>query len=125
VFAVIKVVSLKSNLPRLLFLGERGQFIVLREMKMIWPNDFISGIARLLRYVTSWTYDEFNRMVTQTDPLGHVTTHVYGISGGVSGNNPIAIIDPNNQTTTFGYDLEWQQTSVNDPLGNVTTYAYL
>ncbi|MFD6286345.1 DUF6531 domain-containing protein [Streptomyces sp. NPDC060205] len=55
----------------------------------------------------SWTYDSDNRQATAVDPRGNATG-----------------ADPAQYTTTYGYDLAGNLTTVTDPLGGVSTTAF-
>lgn len=89
---------------------------------------------------TLFTYDDFGRVLTSTNPEGHITTYTYNDKNKL----PISIIDPeNNQigygydtlgrvetittsygTTTLTYDLGDNITKITDPLGNITKMTY-
>lgn len=113
--------------------------------KMVWQENE-------LRLRTTTTYDDYQRPLTVTDPLGRVTTYDYAL-GGFSHvhteDKPSAITHPSGRreaftydgrwrplthtlghgsidaaTTTHDYDLAGNLESVTDPLGRVTSFAY-
>ncbi len=69
--------------------------------------------------VTTTTYDELNRPVTVTDPLGRVTKTEYDPQGNVT-----AEVDGLGRRTTHTYDKEDRRTSTRDPRGKVTGFGY-
>jgi RHS repeat-associated protein len=108
------------------------------------PNNF-GGPASA---VTSMTYDTSERVLTQTDPLGHVTTFAYGPSSTLSAGQTL-VTDPSGHKTldtyanglltseTKGFGTAdagtWSYTydpvslgvsTATDPDGNLTTYSY-
>jgi RHS repeat-associated protein len=70
-----------------------------------------------LNHTWKTTYDEFKRPLTKTDPLNHKTKYSYNLvsppSCGCSHteNKPTKIVLPGGNTTTIGYDIEWEKTS--------------
>jgi YD repeat-containing protein len=93
---------------------------------------------------TSYAYDGLGRLVSSTDPLGHVTSYVYTDS-----NNTLAITQANgltttqvrnsagqiissvqsasgqaSRTTTYVYNTAGQQVAQIDPVGNVSYSFY-
>jgi RHS repeat-associated protein len=84
-----------------------------------------------LGHSTRYSYDEFNRVTSVTDPLGRTTTTSYAEPGGAGcgcsgtgGNHPTVITDANGHTTEMAYDVEWQLTSQMDAMGKTTTFTY-
>jgi RHS repeat-associated protein len=101
---------------------------------------------------TSYQYDSYNRVISVTAPLNHVTTYTYDhIHGGNESavshttNSPHTVTDPagvvttdiydnnflkttsqiaSNPPATFGYDEVGNQTDVTDPRGNKTHTDY-
>jgi RHS repeat-associated protein len=97
-----------------------------------------------------WTYDEYERPATATDPLNNTTTYSYGPFGqpewAFTNNAPVLVVRPSLKQTSFVYDSDFrlsQKTigsgnsatvykydkdgnvlTVQDPLGNVTSYQY-
>ena len=69
--------------------------------------------------MTSFLYDQKNRLKTVTDPATGVTTYSYDGNG-----NLLTVEDAKNQTTTFAYDSRNRLLSTTDPLGKVETYTY-
>jgi RHS repeat-associated protein len=70
-------------------------------------------------YTTTYTYDNADNKLTETDPNGHTTTWVYDPAGNLS-----SVTDANNNETTYGYDAADELTSVTAPGNKSTTYGY-
>lgn len=68
---------------------------------------------------TTLEYDELDRLVRQTEPLGRITAWTYDPNG-----NVLSMTSPAGGTHTFGYDLLGRRTAETDPLGNVTRLGY-
>ncbi len=70
----------------------------------------------------SFTYNQFQQVLTATDPLGNTTTNTYDARG-----NLLSTTIPQGGTgltTNFAYDAKGELTQVTDPLGHATTIAY-
>jgi RHS repeat-associated protein len=68
---------------------------------------------------TSYAYDEQSNLLTVTDPLTHVTTYTYDALNRLStAENALS------ETTTTTHDSNDDITSVTDPIGNATTYTW-
>lgn len=50
-------------------------------------------------HITSFTYDNLNRLISETDPLQHTSTYGYDFAG-----NRISMTDPKGATTIYTYD---------------------
>ncbi|MFI9387440.1 RHS repeat-associated core domain-containing protein [Kutzneria sp. NPDC052558] len=110
------------------------------------PKNF--GVTTNPAPVTSMTYDGSERVLTQTDPMGHTTSFTYGPNGGLAAGQ-VLVTDPAGHqdlqsyangllmsetkgygsadagTWTYTYDpVTLGVTSVTDPLGNLQTFAY-
>lgn len=88
----------------------------------------------------TYTYDQFNNVLSKTDPLGNTTTSVYDASGNlVSVTNALnqtmtfvvnpdgtvaSATNPFNATTSFDYDAYGNQITVDDPMSHETTATY-
>jgi len=70
-------------------------------------------------YTWSYTYDAADHVLTQTDPLGNLTTWVYDPAGNLTGPT-----DANSHATSYGYDADNRLTSVTAPDNTVTSYSY-
>jgi RHS repeat-associated protein len=86
--------------------------------------------------VSTWTYDEFKRPLTATDPLNRTTTFLYaadgagccGGSGGGGERAPTLITLPSGKMIHRVYDAEWQLSSETVGFGTAaaatTEYGY-
>jgi RHS repeat-associated protein len=72
-------------------------------------------------YRYSYTYDSHNNLLTQTDPLGNVTTYTYN-----STDDLLTQTDPNKGVTTNTYIDGGRHllSTTTDKLSHVTTYTY-
>lgn len=68
---------------------------------------------------SSYAYDSLGRLTSTTDGHGDSTSFGYDLAG-----NQTSITYPNGQTVTQAYDNAGQLTSVTDWLGNTTTFAW-
>jgi len=68
---------------------------------------------------TTYTYDSLGRLVSSTDGAGHVTTYGYDLDG-----NNTSIGYPNGKTVTYVFNVDNQMASVTDWLGNTTSFGY-
>jgi uncharacterized protein RhaS with RHS repeats len=59
-----------------------------------------------------WTYDDFNRVTTATDPLGGITQYFYGAGGTAcacwNSSGPTRVVSPAGRQTFSEYDLDWR-----------------
>lgn len=79
-------------------------------------------------------YDEYNRLVSVTDPLNRATAYSYGLLGGSgcgschTDKNLTRVTLPSGKYTTFTYDAEFRRTGVTTGAGTpeaaTTAYAY-
>lgn len=71
-------------------------------------------------YTTSYTYDGFGQMQTETDANEHITKYAgYDVTG-----FPTTITDPLNKVTTYSYDPIGSVVSVTDPATHRAEYTY-
>jgi RHS repeat-associated protein len=67
---------------------------------------------------TTFNWDDSTGTLTVTDARNNTWTEVY------SGNELVKRIDPLGNTTTYGYDANYNLTTVTDPRGNATPATY-
>jgi RHS repeat-associated protein len=73
---------------------------------------------------TAYTYDEYGRVLTTTNPDEDITTNAYTPATGAEPTS-VAVTDPMGLVTTTTYDpARDTQLTVTDPAGYVTTYTY-
>jgi YD repeat-containing protein len=86
-----------------------------------------------LRKITQYTYDDYNRLLSATNPLSKTTSYDYAITQGNTtqsqqhaSNSPRWIILPTGIKTHNVYDANWRKTSTTpaDGVLNLTTFAY-
>ncbi len=85
------------------------------------------GAGPLTAPVTSYTYDTSGNLLTETDPLGNVTTYAYDSLDRVTsetGADPDGAGPLTAAQTTYTYNTADQLLTVTDPLSRVTTYEY-
>ncbi|MFH8989791.1 DUF6531 domain-containing protein [Streptomyces sp. NPDC017940] len=86
-----------------------------------------SGTDQLGR-TTTYAYDAGGNLLSRTSPLGHRSSWTYDGDGrratSVDPRGNATGADPDQYTTTYGYDLAGNPTKVTDPLGGVTNTAY-
>jgi RHS repeat-associated protein len=69
----------------------------------------------------TWTYgyDDLNRLMARTDPMGHKVSYIYDAADRVS-----QVILPSGRTYGFGYDNNGNRTSITMPSGAVHGLGY-
>jgi len=72
-----------------------------------------------IRLVVTRTFDAADRVLTETDALGGVTTYAYDNAG-----NVISVTDPVGHTLSYGYDAMNRRTSVTDANGRTVRTIY-
>ena len=86
-----------------------------------------------LRKATTYTYDEYNRLLTVTRPLNGITTYTYNPTNGSGSpykhttNNPDTITTATNIVTRNVYDQNFRKTSATAAYGTLnltTTFGY-
>lgn len=84
------------------------------------PNGNVTQVIGALgRRTTNYTYDAVNRLETQTNALGWVTTWTYDAVGRTS-----SMINPRDAVTQYVYDLRDRVIYTVDALGNVWANVY-
>jgi RHS repeat-associated protein len=78
---------------------------------------------------TTYTYDSFGELLTQTDPLGIVTQYTYDSQGDVlttiaNYKNGVLPDSQTNVETSATYDVLGERLTATNPLGIVTQYSY-
>ncbi|WP_232303642.1 DUF6531 domain-containing protein [Pseudofrankia sp. DC12] len=81
-----------------------------RVVRTAGSNGFLAGTL---------AYDDEHHVTTETDSLGHVTTHHF-----TDRLRPGRRVDPLGRTTTFTWDRFDNRTAVTDPLGRTVRYHY-
>ena len=69
---------------------------------------------------TTYTYDTYGNMTSQTDPLGQVTQYTYDTQGRLTSTTPPAP----SAATAYVHDALGNTKTVTAPLGRVTNYQY-
>jgi RHS repeat-associated protein len=85
----------------------------------VYGGHLITSKICPLGHVTTYEYDDANRIISQTDHLGGVTTFTYDANG-----NRLSVTDPAGNTTQFVYDTLNRLVMKIDPLNMRTTYTY-
>lgn len=68
---------------------------------------------------TSYSYDQNNRLLSQTDPLGYTESFTYDLLG-----NRLSYTDRKDEVTTYVYDAAGHLLSQTDPLDFVESFTY-
>ena len=76
-------------------------------------------ISDIESQVTSYEYDDNNRLFRQTDGIGAVIELTYDANG-----NVLSLTDPVGNETSYVFDALDRLIQETDPLGNITTYVY-
>ncbi|NLE38963.1 MAG: RHS repeat-associated core domain-containing protein, partial [Pirellulaceae bacterium] len=96
-----------------------------RLIEMVGPDP--DGQGELTGPVTEYAYDNLDRMIQQTDPLGHVTTYDFDDLGRqyrVTQPDPDGEGDLESPVTNYYYDPVGRLASLVDPVGNTTSWVY-
>ena len=89
-----------------------------RPTATVSPKGNVQG-ADPANFTTSYTYNAFGDVLTQTDPLGDKTVNTYD-----AGRNLISTKDPDGHTTSYAYNADNELTSITRANGSVTGYGY-
>ncbi len=73
----------------------------------------------ILTMTTTYTYDDVNRLISETNPEGETTTYGYDLAG-----NRTTVTNPAGNMTTYTYDDVNRITAISDSLGGVASYTY-
>ncbi|PYN89932.1 MAG: hypothetical protein DMD87_03705 [Candidatus Rokuibacteriota bacterium] len=112
----------KGNVTSVTRLAGTGQAV---PTSLTWeapsPTTFnrLTSVTTPLPTTTTWTYDDANRRITVTDPLGHTSVITHSTAG-----QPVSITNALAQATSLEYDGQHNLTATVDPLGNRTTRTY-
>ncbi|NLE37056.1 MAG: RHS repeat protein, partial [Pirellulaceae bacterium] len=96
-----------------------------RLVEMTGPDP--DGQGQLASAVTSYAYDNLDRMIEETDPLEHVTTYAYDDLGRqyrITQPDPDGEGDLQSPVTNYFYDPVGRLASLVDPVGNTTSWVY-
>ncbi|MCP4548057.1 MAG: RHS repeat-associated core domain-containing protein, partial [bacterium] len=74
------------------------------------------------RGVTTYAYDDRDRLVEKQDPTGHRLTYAYDLQGNLT--ILTATIGVSSYTTSYGYDALNRLETITDPQGKVSTHTY-
>jgi RHS repeat-associated protein len=77
------------------------------------------AVGRPLSQATTYTYDAYGNLTSETDPLTRQTQYVYDNLG-----RRTSMTTPAGATTTYEYDLLSHLKKTTAPLGRVTNYEY-
>ena len=106
--------------------GNRTQSVNARGFATTFEYDANNNLIRVEKpapegqiQITDYTYDEQNRKIGQTDPLGNVTTYEYDESGHL-----ISVIDPGLHRTSYTYDPQGNVLTQTDASNIKITYEY-
>jgi len=89
-----------------------------RMTSRVSPRGNVSG-GTPAKFTTTFTYDNDDRSLTTTDPLGHVTTTTYDAVG-----NVLSVTNPRGNKTSYTYDDANHQTKITAPNGSATSSTY-
>jgi len=85
-----------------------------------------TSITRPGSRITTLAYDGVGNLITETDPLGYQTIHVYNTKNFTHNGQSFQIqsTNANSHVTMTAYDVLGRVTSVTDPNGGVTSQTY-
>jgi RHS repeat-associated protein len=79
------------------------------------PDGTLAWTSDELRHYTSYTYDEYKRVLTVTNPMGQTTTNWYGLDASWQNpllhttNNPKYTLSPMNKNVVYDYDANFRK----------------
>jgi len=83
------------------------------------PDTDRSGLGPAAKSTNSYQYDCRGLLISESDPLGRVTTYTYDGNG-----NRISKTLPNQKTVSYTYDLENRLTKITYPDGRAENFSY-
>ncbi len=89
------------------------------QTSMVEARGNVSGCACAAQYTWTTAFDRANRKLSETSPLGHVTSYTYDGVG-----NQLTLTDANNHQTVRTYDAVNRVKTVTAPDLGVTTNTY-
>jgi len=89
------------------------------QTSMVEPRGNVAGCGCAAQFTWTYAYDRTNRKLSETSPLGHVTTFKYDNVG-----NRLSLTDAKSRATAYTYDPVNRLETVTAPDLGVTTYTY-
>lgn len=96
-------------------LGNVTRWVYDNKKNVLSESKIVSGQT----ITTSHTYNSLGKVLTTTDPLGHITANTYDAKG-----NLLTMTDALGNTTTNTYDTKGNLLTTTDALNNTMTYEY-
>lgn len=86
----------------------------------VWTNGKLMSTRRSNQPATTFTYDSKGRVLTQTDPLGHLVTNYYATTGWQNTDSVIA----SGMKAAYTYDIYGRRVTVKDARNLVVTLQF-
>ncbi len=86
---------------------------------MVEPRGNVTGCGCASQFTWTYAFDRANRKLSETSPLGHVTSFAYDSVG-----NQLTVTDANTHATAYTYDAVNRLKTVTAPDLGVTTHTY-